>query len=85
MLKIAENLPSVLVSSPFNLSSLQTNTDIFANSADHHEPLIMIYTVFEWNPYLQQWTCPNLEMEESMSETQGWKGSAEQKCSTFTL
>ena len=28
---------------------------------------------FDWNPYLQQWMCPNVEMEESLSETRGWK------------
>ena len=45
----------------------------------HH--LIRIYTVyhsvfffffFYWNPYLQQWMCPNSEMKESISDTQGW-------------
>ena len=41
--------------------------------------LIGIYTVcncvidFWVNPYLQQWMCPNSEMERSISETQGWK------------
>ena len=30
--------------------------------------------IFDRNPYLQQWMCPNSEIEESMSETRGWKG-----------
>ena len=34
----------------------------------HCLPLLLI---FDLNPYLQQWMCPNSKMEESMSETQG--------------
>ena len=34
---------------------------------------IMLF-IFNWIPYSQQWLCPNSEMEESISETQGWNG-----------
>ena len=53
------------------LLSLQTNTDIFANSADPDEMAILLL-VFDWNSYilyLQQSMCPNSGMEESMSQT----------------
>ena len=35
--------------------------------------VVILLFIFDWNPYLQQWMCPNSEMEESMSETWGWK------------
>ena len=60
------------------LSSQQANTDIFANSADLDEMASTLFAIlllhFDWNPCLQQWMCPNSELEESMSETWGWKG-----------
>ena len=34
----------------------------------------ILLLICQWNPYLQQWVCPKSEMEESMSENQGWKG-----------
>ena len=66
------------------LSSLHTSKDTFANSLDQNEmaePLIRSYTASHsfinlWqNTYLQQWMCPNSEMKEPFSETQGWEDS----------
>ena len=66
------------------LSSLQTNTGTFANSADpdetaHNEPshqdlqcLPFCYWP-DWIPNLEQWVFPSSEMEEYISETLGWK------------
>ena len=64
------------------LSSIRANTGTFANSVDPDEPardepssgstlFAILLLIFDWNPYLQQWTCPNSKMQESMSETQG--------------
>ena len=33
----------------------------------------ILFEVFDWHPYLQQWTYPNSKMEESTSETHRWK------------
>ena len=30
----------------------------------------ILLLIFDWKPYLQQWMCPNSEMEESMSTTE---------------
>ena len=61
------------------LSFLQTKTDTFANSADPDETahtelyhldlhcLPFCFFIFDRHPHLQQWMCPNSEMEESIS------------------
>ena len=36
--------------------------------------LLTILTKIKKKTYWQQWTWPNTKMEESTSETQGWKG-----------
>ena len=58
------------------LSSLQTNTWSFVhvNSVDHdeikpgHQDLQFTITllIWDWNPYLQKWVCPNSEKEKFM-------------------
>ena len=60
------------------ITSLQTSTDTFENRVDLDETvssgstlLLILLLIFDWNPFLQQWLCPNSEMEESISETQG--------------
>ena len=59
------------------LPALQTKTDTFANSVDPDEMvrLIRIYTdclsvlALQLSPFWQQWMCPNVKMEEPISET----------------
>ena len=69
--------------SVLTLSSLQTSTDTFANSADpdetaHKEPshqdLHCLPLLLNRNPYLHQWMCPNSGMEDTIPETQRLKG-----------
>ena len=64
------------------LSAQQTKTNTCANSVDqdemaHNEPSgsTLCHSVIDFwvNPYLQQWMCPNLEMEEFMSNSGGEK------------
>ena len=63
-------------------SSMLTSTDIFANSADPdeiaHATVSSGYTLFaislltfDRNPHLQQWMCPNSEMEKSIQKFRG--------------
>ena len=55
------------------LSFLQTNTDTFANSVDSEETVILFWLLMDGCPYLHKWTCPNSNVEESISETWSWK------------
>ena len=68
-----KNLPSI--SSFFHPSALQTKTDPCANSVNpdktahyelSHKDLLfaILFLSWDWNPYLQQWICPNSRMEE---------------------
>ena len=64
--------------------SMQTNTDVLANSADPGETtarcFIRIYlfchfVIDVWlKPYSQQWMLSNSKRKQSISETHGWKG-----------
>ena len=62
--------------SPVSLSSLQTKADTFANSADMIQTVssgsslfAIPFLIFHSNPYLQEWMCPNSEIEESLLKT----------------
>ena len=47
------------------------------NEPSHQDPhFAILLLIFDWNPYLQQEICPNSEMEESISDTQGWNSDA---------
>ena len=72
--------------SPLHQDKYFKNTKIIVDPDEtaHNEPshlhLIWIYIVcysvldLQLSPFWHKWMCPNTEMEESISETQCWKG-----------
>ena len=67
------------------LSFLHISTDTFANSVgtdemacneQSHQDLHCLpfcFLILIETPVCKKWMCPNSEMEESISKTQGWK------------
>ena len=78
------------------LSSLQANRDTFVNSVEPDETALdeQSHQALHCLPFcywfltenlLQQWLCPNSEMEESISDTQECLGSGVRKFRVDTV